>query len=130
MVVAPQISHRLRKVNPKILRQARAIAKHYRIILKGRLGEYEGRGVEIPHLRGHGHTVKECFKNTRDALAAVVVEYLQKKQIPPVSWSQAERTKRVRVYVTSEERALLETKARQCGAAGVEEYIRAVALAF
>jgi hypothetical protein len=128
MVTASHISHQPRKASPKILRQARAISKHYRIILKGRTGKYEGRGVEIAHVRGRGRTATECFKNTRDALAAVVVECLRRKQIPPVSWSQSERTKRVRIYVTSEERLILEEKARQFGAVNVEEYLRAVAL--
>jgi hypothetical protein len=110
------------------LRRARMIAKNYRVILKGQSGNYEGHGVEIAEALGRGRTAAECFENTRNMMVSIVADYLGENKIPPISLSQAERTKRVRVYVTSEERLSLEAKAVQSGAAGISEYVRAVAL--
>jgi hypothetical protein len=128
MAIKSKSLHQMRKPKSAILRRAATIAKHYRIILKGVPGGYEGRGVEIAEAHGCGRTSTECVRNIRDAMVRIVAECLRKKQIPPISLSQAERTKRVRVYVTSYERLVLECKAVQSGMASVEEYIRSIAL--
>ena len=110
------------------LRRARSIAKRYQVILTTENGEFAGRGVEIPNARGRGHIAQECVRNTQKAMAAVVVGYLRKNRLPPISLSQTERTHKVKIRITGVEHMLLEARAHQDGYAGVEEYLRATAL--
>ncbi|MGD0540797.1 MAG: hypothetical protein ABSB33_04685 [Tepidisphaeraceae bacterium] len=91
-------------------------------------GEYYGRGVELPFAFGDGKTVERCARNTREAFVAVVASLLQDGHAPPAPASEGKRDQQVNVRLSSEEKLLLETKAKQSGAAGISEYIRAVAL--
>jgi len=115
------------KSHPNLLQRARTIVKHYQVIIKIAGDGFEGQGVEIPSISGRGRTVSACVRNTRSAMAARVLEFLRNDQLPPVSLSGAERTKRVTIRVNALEKLLLETKARQAGLRGVAEYVQAIA---
>jgi predicted RNase H-like HicB family nuclease len=92
-------------------------------------GEYYGRGVELPFAFGDGKTVEQCVKDTRRAFVATVASLLQDGYAPPAPATEGRRDQQINIRLSSEEKLMLETKARQSGAAGISEYIRAVALA-
>jgi uncharacterized protein (DUF1778 family) len=58
-----------------------------------------------------------------------VASLLQDGYAPPAPVTEGKRDQQINIRISSEEKLLLETKARQSGAAGISEYIRAVALA-
>jgi len=117
------------RIKPKFVAQARPIADKYQIVVWREDGEYYGRGVEMPYAFGDGKTVEQCIQNTRDAFVAGVASLLQDGQSPPAPLTEGKRDQQINIRISSEEKLLLETKARQSGAAGISEYIRAVALA-
>lgn len=92
-------------------------------------GEYYGRGVELPNSFGDGKSIEQCAKDTRDSFIATVASMLQDGFTPPAPAAEGKRDQQINIRLSSEEKLLLETKARQSGAAGISEYIRAVALA-
>jgi predicted RNase H-like HicB family nuclease len=112
-----------------ILAQARKVAQHYQIVVSYEDGEYYGRGVELPGAGDDGKTPAECISNTREALVTMVAYLLEQGETPPAPASEEKRDQQINVRLSSKERLLLETKAHQSGAAGISEYIRAVALA-
>jgi predicted RNase H-like HicB family nuclease len=110
------------------LERAKPIAERYQILLWKEDGEYCGRGVELPTVFGDGRTAAECVKTTREHLVIAVASYLQDGETPPSPATSGKRDQQINVRVSSEEKILLEAKASQHGAAGLSEYIRAVAL--
>jgi predicted RNase H-like HicB family nuclease len=108
--------------------QARAIAAQYQLVIWFEEGEYYGRGVELPYAFGEGSTVEECAASTREAFVTAVAGFLQEGQTPPAPAHEGKRDQQLNIRVSSQERLLLETKARQWGATGISEYVRAVAL--
>jgi predicted RNase H-like HicB family nuclease len=114
---------------PHILARARKIAEQYQIVVAYENGEYYGRGVELPGSGDDGKTPAECLKKTREAIIATVAYLLETGEPLPAPAIEGKRDQQINVRLSSEEKLLLETKARQSGAAGVSEYIRAVALA-
>ena len=116
------------RLKPQYVARAKPIADKYQMVILFEDGEYYGRGVELPFAFGDGKTVERCARNTRDAFVAVVASLLQDGYAPPAPASEGKRDQQVNVRLSSEEKLLLETKAKQSGAAGISEYIRAVAL--
>jgi predicted RNase H-like HicB family nuclease len=115
-------------LKPRFVEQAKPIAQTYQLVIWFEDGEYYGRGVELPYAFGDGATVEECAKNTRDAFVTAVAGYLQDGRTPPAPANEGKRDQQLNIRVSSQERLLLETKARQSGAMGISEYVRAVAL--
>jgi predicted RNase H-like HicB family nuclease len=116
------------RLKPQYIARAKPIADKYQIVISFQDGEYYGRGVELPFAFGDGKTVERCARNTREAFVAAVASLLQDGYTPPAPASEGKRDQQVNVRLSSEEKLLLETKAKQSGAAGISEYIRAVAL--
>lgn len=114
---------------PEILKRARAIASQYQIVVSFEDGEYYGRGVELPGTADDGKTPAECIENVIEALVATVAFLLESGETPPAPASEGRRDQQLNVRVSSTEKLLLETKARQSGAVGISEYIRALAWA-
>jgi predicted RNase H-like HicB family nuclease len=110
------------------LARAKEIAQRYQIVIWLEDGEYYGRGVELPLVFGDGETPQKCVSNTRKALEVAVASYLQDGQTPPSPATEGKRDQQVNIRLSSQERLLLETKARQAGASGISDYLRAVAL--
>lgn len=117
------------RLKPRYVARARPIAERYRMVIWFEDGEYYGRGVELPFAFGDGKTLEQCAQNTREAFVATVASLLQDGFTPPAPAGEGRRDQQINIRLTSDERLLLETKARQSGAAGISEYIRAVALA-
>jgi len=108
--------------------RARPVAEKYQMIIWREDGEYYGRGVELPFAFGDGKTIEECARNTREAFIATVASLIQDGHSPPSPVVEGGRDQQINIRVNSQEKLMLETKARQSGAAGISEYIRAVAL--
>ncbi len=115
-------------LKPDFIRRAREIVRSYQFVIWFEDGEYYGRGVELPYAFGDGKTIDQCVRNTRDAFVTAVAGFLQEGRTPPAPASEGKRDQQINIRVTGRERLELETKASQAGAAGISEYIRAVAL--
>jgi predicted RNase H-like HicB family nuclease len=118
-----------RPFDPEIISKATAVANRYQMVIWFEDGEYYGRGVELPTVFADGPTPDECVTNTREAFVTVVATLLEHGEIPPAPASEEKRDRQVNIRLTSQERLVLETRARQNGAAGISDYIRTVALA-
>jgi predicted RNase H-like HicB family nuclease len=116
------------RLKPQYIARARPIADQYQMVILFQDGEYYGRGVELPFAFGDGKTIERCARNTREAFVSAVASLLQDGFSPPAPASEGKRDQQVNIRLSSEEKFLLETKAKQSGAAGISEYIRAVAL--
>ena len=115
------------RLKPEFVARARPIAEKYQMIIWFEDGEYYGRGVELPFTFGDGKTIEKCAKNTREGFIATVASILQDGQVPPAPVVDGYRDQQINIRLDSQEKLLLETKARQAGAAGISEYIRALA---
>jgi predicted RNase H-like HicB family nuclease len=115
-------------IRRRYIEQARPIAEQYQLVIWSEEGEYYGRGVELPYAFGEGKTVEQCAAQTREAFVTAVAGYLQEGQTPPAPAQEGKRDQQLNIRLSSHERLLLETKARQSGATGISEYVRAVAL--
>ena len=119
---------RAKTLKRKFVEQARPIAQAYQLVIWSEEGKYYGRGVELPYAFGEGATIEQCAQNTREAFVTAVAGYLQEGQTPPAPAQEGKRDQQLNIRVSSQERLLLETKARQSGATGISEYVRATAL--
>jgi predicted RNase H-like HicB family nuclease len=115
-------------LKPRFIERAKPIAQTYQLVIWFEDGEYYGRGVELPYAFGEGATIEECAKKTRDAFVTAIAGYLQEGRMPPAAAQEGKRDQQLNIRLSSQERLLLETKARQSGAMGISEYVRAVAL--
>jgi predicted RNase H-like HicB family nuclease len=115
-------------LKPQYIERARPIAEQYQMVIWLEAGEYYGRGVELPYVFGDGKTLEECAENTREAFVTAIAGYLQEGRSPPAPPSEEKRDQQVNVRLSSFEKHLLETRAREAGAKGISEYIRATAL--
>ena len=113
-----------------IAARASKLAESYQIVMAHEDGRWFGHGLELPNVFGDGRTPAKCVAATREALTAAVATMLEAAQTPPVAARQGLRSEQVNVRLTAEERALLETAAKQKGFRGLSDFIRAGALAF
>lgn len=113
---------------PDVLAKAKAIAERYQVILSREEGHWYGRGLEMPTIHGDGPTVSQCVKDTREALIGSVAYLLEEGQRPPGPAKGGVRSTQVNVRMTAEEKALLETAARQKGFTGLSDFVRAAAM--
>ncbi len=112
-----------------VLARAKAIAGQYKIVLEFEDGEWYGHGLEMPTVFGDGKTPQAAVRDTREALVTTVAYLLEKGDEPPAPAKDGERSVRVDVRLTAEEKDLLETRARSKGFRGLSEFIRAPVLA-
>lgn len=112
-----------------VLKQARAIADKYQIILQFEDGEYYGRGLEMPFVMNDGKTPDACVRATRESLTTAVATLLEAGDVPPAPASEGKRTEQVNVRLTPEEKLLLEEAARSRGFRGLGDFVRSTALA-
>jgi predicted RNase H-like HicB family nuclease len=117
-----------RPFDARILARAKKIAQQYQIVVSFEDGEYYGRGVELPGTGDDGKTPAECLTKTRRALVATVAYLLESGQTPPAPAHEGTRDQQLNIRLSSQEKLLLETRARQSGATGISEYVRSVAL--
>ena len=111
---------------PAVLKRAREIVQHYRIVLEhDESGEWVGGTIEIPTAFGGGKTPAECVRDTFDAVVGVVAHMLEQGQLPPESSS---RTEQVNIRLTAEEKFALSAAARRIGFKGLSDFIRSAAL--
>ncbi len=111
------------------LARARQIAECYQIIVNLEDGLWYGHGLEMPHVFADGDTVEACVEDMREALVAAVATMIEAGQTPPRPANCGARTEQVNVRISSEEKILLESRARQKGFRGVSDFLRATALA-
>jgi predicted RNase H-like HicB family nuclease len=111
-----------------VLKQARAIADKYQIILQFEDGEYYGRGLEMPYVMNDGKTPDACVRATRESLTVAVATLLETGEVPPAPASEGKRTEQVNVRLTPEEKLLLEEAARSKGFRGLGDFVRSTAL--
>jgi predicted RNase H-like HicB family nuclease len=116
------------RLKPAFIARARPIAEKYQMIIWKEDGEYYGRGVELPYSFGDGKTVDQCAKDTREAFVVTVASMLQDGELPPAPATEGKRDQQINIRVSSVEKVMLESRARESGAAGISEYVRAVAL--
>jgi len=114
---------------PEILRQAKALAQRYQIVLELEDDWWYGHGLELPGAGGDGKTPQEAVSDTREALTAVVAYLLEKGQRPPAPAAEGRRGEQVNIRLTAEERALLESRSRAAGFRGLSDFVRAAVLA-
>jgi predicted RNase H-like HicB family nuclease len=117
-----------RPFDPRILAKAKKIVDQYQIVIAFEDEEYYGRGVELPQSFSDGKTADECIRNTKEALLLTVASMIEDGETPPAPAVEGKRDQQVNIRLTSQERLILETRAKQTGASGVSDYIRAVAL--
>ena len=118
-----------RPFDPALLKQARAIADGYQIILHFEDGLYYGRGLEMPTVMNHGKTPDQCVRATRDILTTAVAYMLETGQTPPSPASENKRTEQINVRLTPEEKLILEETARSKGFRGISDFVRSASLA-
>lgn len=118
-----------RPFDAAVLKQARAIAERYQIILQCEDGEYYGRGLEMPYVMNDGKTPDACVRATRESLSVAVATLLEAGDVPPAPASEGKRTEQVNVRLTPEEKLLLEEAARSGGFRGLGDFVRTTALA-
>jgi predicted RNase H-like HicB family nuclease len=111
-----------------VLKQARAIADKYQIILQFEDGEYYGRGLEMPYVMNDGKTPDACVRATRESLSVAVATLLEAGDVPPAPASAGKRTEQVNVRLSPEEKLLLEEAARSKGFRGLGDFVRSTAL--
>lgn len=118
-----------RPFDPKVLERARAVANRYRIMLEADedVG-FVGSAVEMPHVYADGRTPDACVAATREALAAVAANQMERGQTPPAPASQQRREEQVNVRLTAQEKMLLEEAARSKGFRGLSDFMRNAAL--
>ncbi len=112
----------------EILAKARKLADQYQVIVWHEEEEWFGRGLELPHVFGDGHTPDECLENTREALVGMVATLLERRERPPTPAHAGKRTAQINVRLTAEEKALLEVTAQRKGFNGLSDFVRAAAL--
>jgi predicted RNase H-like HicB family nuclease len=114
----------------EILRRAEELAARYQVVvwLDCEENHYYGRGVELPLAMGDGRTADECVASAKKAFVAVVATMLESAQIPPSPAGEGKRDQQVNVRLTSDERLILETAARQQGFTGISDFVRSTAL--
>jgi len=112
-----------------IIAKAGRMAEQYQIVLAREDGGWYGRGLEMPSVFGGGATADECVADTQEALTAAVATMLEAGQTPPAPARQGVRSEQVNIRLTPEEKAVLETTARQKGFRGLSDFIRAAATA-
>jgi predicted RNase H-like HicB family nuclease len=113
-----------------VARRAARLAGQYQIVLAFEDGEWFGHGLELPNVFGDGRTPDACVASTRQALALAVATMLEAGQRPPAPARSQVRTEQVNVRLTAEEKAVLESTARDRGFRGLSDFLRAGALAF
>jgi predicted RNase H-like HicB family nuclease len=111
-----------------ILDKARRIAGQYQIVIWFEDGEYYGRGLELPMTFGDGKTPDACVAATRKAMTSTVAYMLEQDQTFPPPASSNKLTEQVNVRMSSNDKLLIESIARQRGYTSVADYLRAVAL--
>jgi predicted RNase H-like HicB family nuclease len=117
-----------RPFNPAILRNAREIASHYRMMIWSENRKFYGRGIELPMVMSGGKTADECIQNTREALEVAVAYMLEEGENPPAPASEEARSEQVNIRLTVSEKTLLEETARRKGFRGLSDFIRNAAL--
>jgi predicted RNase H-like HicB family nuclease len=117
-----------RPFSPDILKQARALARKYQVVLAFEYGEWYGRGLELSHVYADGKTPGQCVAKTRDALVSAVATLIERGEKPPAPAQSGQRTTQVNVRLTADEKSLLEATARSKGFHGLSDFIRAAAL--
>lgn len=113
-----------RPFDPAIVKQAKAIAADYEIVIWFEDGEWYGHGLELPHTYGDGKTTAACIASVRQGLVATVATMLEDGERPPVAARTGERTEQVNIRLTVEEKAILENRSRSGGFRGVSDYVR------
>jgi predicted RNase H-like HicB family nuclease len=113
---------------PKVLAQAKTIARQYQVIVHCEDDWWYGRGLELPNILGDGRSVGQCVENTQEALAGYVAYLLEKGQKPPSPSREGTRTQQVNVRLTAEEKLILESTAKRKGFQGLSDFIRAAAV--
>lgn len=109
--------------------KAKMVAEQYQIVLQREPDElWIGHGLEMPLVFGEGPTADACVADTREALAAAVATVLEQGEIPPRPAREGARSFQVNVKLTAEEKAVLESRARQRGFRGLSDFMRAKAL--
>lgn len=112
-----------------VLRRAKRIARSYRIMLEpDEDGGYVGRAVEMPSVFGAGSTPNRCVEETREALISAIATMIEAGEVVPAASGGRTRRSQVNVRLTSEEKLILEQRARAGGFRGVSDYVRAAAL--
>jgi predicted RNase H-like HicB family nuclease len=117
-----------RPFDPDNFAKAAEIVQQYQVILAFEDGHWYGRGLELPNIHGDGKTVAQCMEDTREALAGWVAYLLEEGQRPPTPARERTRAMQVNVRLTAEEKALLETTAKQRGFSGLSDFVRAAAM--
>ena len=113
-----------------VLDAARRIVEVYDIVLRREDDEWYGHALEYPEAMGDGKTPTACIKATQKSLVAAVATMIEGGETPPAPARQGVRNEQVNVRLTQEEKAVLETSAKQKGFRGLSDFIRAGALAF
>ena len=118
-----------RPFSAEVLRQAKAHAVHYRIVIEpnDEVG-YLGRVLEMPSIMADGLSPQECYDQTTEAAIGAVALLLEQGQSPPAPASNQKRTAQINVRVTEDERIRLEDAARRLGFRGVSDFVRTSAL--
>ncbi len=113
---------------PSVWQAALQVVAQYQIIVSQEDGHWYGRGLELPSVFGDGTTAKSAVEMTREALAVAVAFLLEQGKNPPAAAGTGLRTQQVNIRLTSEEKALLESVARNKGFSGLSDFIRAAAI--
>ena len=113
-----------------VLNAAHRIVEAYDIVLRREDDEWYGHALEYPEAMGDGKTPTACIKATQKALVAAVATMIEAGETPPAPARQGVRNEQVNVRLTHEEKAVLETSAKQKGFRGLSDFIRAGAMAF
>jgi predicted RNase H-like HicB family nuclease len=114
---------------PEVLRDARAAAPKYQLVLHEEQGEgYSATVLELPNVFGFGETVEKCVAETRELLVTMIAFMTERGESIPSPAVENKRSEQVNVRLTAMEKLRLEHEASSGGYRGISDFIRERAL--
>lgn len=115
---------------PGVMTKAKKLADKYQIVLTQEDGEWFGHALEMTTVFADGKTPAGCIRKIRQALASAVATMLEMGETPPAQARLGIRSEQINIRLTTEEKTVLETTAKQKGFRGLSDFVRAGAIAF
>ena len=113
-----------------IIREAKAIADQYRLIVRPNdNGRFKANVLELPLVFAHGATASESLEKCQEMARFALSCMLEAGERPPAPMGENKRSEQVNIRLSLEEKLRFEEAARQQGFRGVSDFIRAATLA-
>lgn len=118
-----------RPFDSAVLKQARAAAMRYGIIIWQEQSQYLGSSIELPQCMGIGNTPDQCIRETRELIVSALARDIERGISPPAAATSNRRTEQINIRLSPMEKKRLEIAAGVGGYHGISDYMRDLALA-